>query len=407
MMGDNVKRFVLYGISGVYNYGCEAMIRTISAQIYNINNSYRVIYQTFNYKYDVEALKNCDTVEVRKIQPRVNPINKKFFRFLRRKLRMAKPDDYLYFDTEWTKQCDVLVIIGGDVFDLLPHQKYRGDYRNDRIFISQMVKNYGGKIILWGISVGDFESNKKAKNTLIDYFKNIVDWAIIRDKKSYNYLKNNGINNISLCSDPAFMQRELQYINVKKKILGVNLSPLANRYLRLSLTEEEWIEKWARVIKAVSDDLNYDEIYLIPHVVNESNKYDDDYSYLEKIYNILRKYKKVELLPRNIGFCGIKEYLIKCDLIFAARMHCAVNAITCGVPTVFLSYSPKSIGMCEYVYGNQDWLIDMNELCESYNSEKIKWYSSRIESQHKYLSNKNYELYLDAKQAIEIIMEKI
>ena len=63
--------------------------------------------------------------------------------------------------------------------------------------------------------------------------------------------------------------------------------------------------------------------------------------------------------------------------------------------------------MCEYVYGNQDWLIDMNELCESYNSEKIKWYSSRIESQHKYLSNKNYELYLDAKQAIEIIMEKI
>ena len=43
-------------------------------------------------------------------------------------------------------------------------------------------------------------------------------------------------------------------------------------------------------------------------------------------------------------------------------MHCAINAICESVPTIFLSYSQKSIGMCKYVYGNEKWTINIREM---------------------------------------------
>ena len=42
-------------------------------------------------------------------------------------------------------------------------------------------------------------------------------------------------------------------------------------------------------------------------------------------------------------------------------MHCAVNAIVENVPAIFLSYSQKSIGMCKFVYGSEEWLIDLKD----------------------------------------------
>lgn len=407
LMRNNPKRFYLYGINGVYNYGCEAMILSISEQIRSLDSNYRVIYESSNYEYDVTSLASCENIEIEAIKPRINPINKKIIRFLRRKCGCAKPDDNLYFDTEWTRECDVLVIIGGDVFDLLPEQRTEKKYINDRLFVSQLVKNYGGKVILWGISVGDFDCNPNAKKALINYFNSVVDVAIIRDKKSYDYLKSNGVKRIYLCSDPAFIQRTIQCSGEKQNILGINLSPLSNRYLEDSLSEAEWVDKWAEMVLQIANDLDYDYIYLIPHVVNERNKRDDDYAYLEKIYKKIRYNKKVVLLPKDLGFCGIKKYLVQCDLVFAARMHCAVNAITCGVPTVFLSYSPKSVGMCEQVYADQKWVIDINQLFKSYSPEKIKWYASQVDIQREFLGLRNYELYLDAKRATDILVENI
>lgn len=140
----------------------------------------------------------------------------------------------MYFDITWTKTCDMLVIIGGDVFDLSPSQKDTSKYLNDRFFVSQLVKRSGGKVVLWGISVGDFECNANAKKTLLSYFLQTVDVALIRDQKSFDYLTSNGVKNVYLCADPTYMQRTKQKrtSSTNKKIMGVNLSPLANRYLR-------------------------------------------------------------------------------------------------------------------------------------------------------------------------------
>jgi len=42
-------------------------------------------------------------------------------------------------------------------------------------------------------------------------------------------------------------------------------------------------------------------------------------------------------------------------------MHCAINALAAHVPTILVAYSRKAIGMCQYVYGNDDWIIPLSE----------------------------------------------
>ena len=43
-------------------------------------------------------------------------------------------------------------------------------------------------------------------------------------------------------------------------------------------------------------------------------------------------------------------------------MHCAINAVSVGVPTIFLAYSKKAYGMVEYVYGNSKWVVPLKDV---------------------------------------------
>lgn len=399
------KRIFLYGIQGIYNYGCEAMVRAISDTIYESDNNSEISYMSYNYEYDNKHLADCKTVTVKPLDVHVKSKKlshklKRAIKYLKKRINIASPEDYLPYDTMWLHKCDVLIIIGGDVFDLLPGQET--GYNNERIWASKVVKNCGGKVYLWGISLGDIECNSVAKKSIIDYFANIVDRSAIRDSKSNEYLQTNGIVNSKVYADPAYMIKTEQTDLTKKenKVLGINLSPLANRYAGVNKNEGEWIEFWANFIKSVVRELKYDNVILIPHVCKD-DKSDDDFSYLQKILNTLKRDRiDAELVPKNIGFLRVKEYIVKCNLLISARMHCSINAITCGVPTVFLSYSPKSVGMCEFVYGNDDYVIDINGLVRGdVNIETFKMIGKKEDEIRTYLQRRSAELAADAKSA--------
>lgn len=408
----------LYGIFGVYNYGCEAMVRAISARFKEIDPNDHIIYKTMDYTNDSRILKDCETVELSPAVSKYENVSgfRRFFMransFARKKLNISKAEDWFSFRLDWIDNCDVLVIIGGDVFDIVPSKKNK-KYRNNRILLSELVKKRGGKVLLWGISVGDFESDPEAKRVLVDYFKNTVDYAIIRDKNSYEYLRTQGVSNIKNCPDPAYMLRTLQKtVEDKEKVLGINLSPLCNRYLKANLTEDEWLELWTERIEALFHRVQYDRIMLIPHVVNKNKPKDDDMAYLSKLYAKMETRKlPVWLVSEDRGFLSVKNELTQCSLILAARMHCAVNSVTCGVPIVFLSYSPKSVGMCRNVYGNEDMVIDLNELQRNPNCffEKVSRIAEESETVQAYLSERNKQLYdesVAAAKTLEAVLKE-
>lgn len=410
-----INNIYIYGISGLYNYGCEAMVRSISEELRLRFPKSTITYITYSYSKDIEILKDCKTVKLQEAKYKYNnnsllSIVPRGFRRMKKIINVARAEDYVSIETEWAKQCDLLIIIGGDVFDLPAETRETAKYENERIYVSKIVRKYGGKVILWGISFGSFESNPQAKSILFSYLKNDVNYIVVRDQKSYSYLIQNNVHSVEMFSDPAYIQRTIQTNSEKKDILGINLSLLANRYLDLNLDKDEWVERWSSIIYLLYKELGYKEVYLIPHVVNTENLLDDDYYCLNCIASkLISKKINVTLAPPNIGFMKVKEYLIKCDILLAARMHCAINAITCGVPTIFISYSEKSIGMCKHVYNDLRYVIDIKRILTDFDDVKgeIKEICQETNSIRRFLAKRNTELYDDAKESSEVIIKNL
>ena len=99
-------------------------------------------------------------------------------------------------------------------------------------------------------------------------------------------------------------------------------------------------------------------------MVSDFREWDDDLRYLRRIRRAVASehQEALRLLESDPGFVGAKKELVKCDLVIAARMHCTINALAAHVPTILVAYSHKAHGMCRYVYGNDDWVIPLDEL---------------------------------------------
>ena len=142
-------------------------------------------------------------------------------------------------------------------------------------------------------------------------------------------------------------------------------------------------------------------VVLVPHVVCDSREGDDDLGYLRKIRDAVAPEHRgqVALLDNDAGFIGVKKELARCDLVVAARMHCAVNALAARVPAIFLSYSRKSVGMCRYVYGSNDWVMLLDELATQGALErKVKSMLQRRSEIHAHLAKRIPEIQRDARR---------
>lgn len=401
----------IYGIYGVYNYGCEAIVRSVSSQLTRIYPDSNIIYMSCDFDADKRTLEDCSTVEVKEQLPRVSERSRKSLigkgiRFIGRTFGVQKETDIFPSKMDWLDNCDVLVIIGGDVLDV--GANVHSEYNNINICAAKLAKEKGAKVIAWGISIAysEFEQNSGAKKRMIGFFRNICDCAFIRDKDSYIYLIENGVSNAHLIPDPAFAFVEENLPSPKSKVqtIGINLSPLSNKYIKTSLSESELIAKLAIRINEIVKAVGASEVLLIPHVVTEKDKNDDDYSYLMKISNELAHMNIAsDIVKDRLGFIGIRKHLHRCDMIIAARMHCAVNSVSCGIPTIFLSYSPKAIGMAEMIYGHKRFAIPMCSLLSETKYEPIIELKDSIPSINEHIAIRCAELKRETLTAGEIV----
>ena len=86
----------LYGIRGVYNFGCEAIVRGACKFIHKLYPDAEIIYFSYNYDYDVEILKNLE-LKVEEIVLK-DSILKKIRHRIKRKLNMEQCG--FYFDVD-------------------------------------------------------------------------------------------------------------------------------------------------------------------------------------------------------------------------------------------------------------------------------------------------------------------
>jgi polysaccharide pyruvyl transferase WcaK-like protein len=112
------------------------------------------------------------------------------------------------------------------------------------------------------------------------------------------------------------------------------------------------------------------KVLLIPHVFELSNiNQNDDLSYLSSIKSELGDYNgNLEIINNQYNAAEIKYIISKCSFFIGARMHSTIAAISTNVPTIFLAYSNKGIGMSKFIYDDLPLFIRMNDL----NLELIK-----------------------------------
>ncbi|WP_148639144.1 polysaccharide pyruvyl transferase family protein [Aquimarina longa] len=363
-----MKRILLYGILGVYNYGCEAIVRGTVDNLKKAFPKASITYASINVEEDKKRLKGCDVEIIER------PVKGAIKRRIIRKLVSYIGIDYkVYYDSfKIIDDYDIIVSIGGDMYTL----SAKGVYPYSLMKLGDIAIKKGKKYIIWGASIGPFDSYPKILKKIQKHLRN-VSLIISREHETINYLKSIGIHeNVIFLPDPAFYvatanEKLITETRTKKNTIGINLSPLSTFYFTDDL--QKMIAQQVDTILKIIRTFNCD-IVLLPHVISEDIN-DDDYRYLLKIKDMVSRIypQNIRIVEDDPGFIGIKEELKKCDIVIAARMHCAVNAVATKIPAIFLSYSRKSFGMANLIYKNNDYVVGLETFSDA-NSiiDKIK-----------------------------------
>jgi len=355
----STRCFLLEGIGGVYNYGCEAIVRGTARAIWHADPGAKVVYVSHRAEADRQALEGTRVRVVNRASPWYR-FRKQANRVLRR-LRIGHQmlaDEY----RGWLERPGCVLSIGGDMFTL-----WRGEEHATHFPIAEHAReimNAGKPLVLWGASVGPFDANPHAVEAYRDVLSR-MRLIVVREPVTLEYLRRLGVTSpLRLAPDPAFVM-EVERSNTvparHRSLVAVNLSPLSVEYGLKGASIEaaavelaDWIEGMVRRTDA--------DVALVPHVICPERPEDDDYGFLKRIQETLsdEASSRVQLLPPDLGALRTKAFLAGCTAAVAARMHCAIAAMSMGVPTLLLSYSPKSVGMCQYVYGSRDWVVPLS-----------------------------------------------
>ena len=379
-------RIGLYGIYGTYNFGCEAIVRGAIKLIKEKFGDCEIVYFSYSYEFDRKALSDLEI--------KIVPVENKcpfIVRAINKVLRLTNCEKQI-LTIPFRKiidQIDIIFSIGGDIYTIPAYLREREKYPyyNHLVDFCNRAISHGKRVIVYGASVGPFGKYKKA----VDYYtKNLSKYEKIlcREQTSVDYLKSLGLNNMTFFPDPAFTVRSGTTEEVEKQYIGVNLSQLS-----LNETNGSCGEKEVKSMSSLMDKLienTGEKLLFIPHVVSE-NPNDNDYLFLKEICNGMSHKDKVIFADYSGGFLGIKIQLRECKIVISARMHCAINAICENVPTIFLSYSQKSIGMCKYVYGNEKWVIKLGDINTDLISKVTELLNNR-ETVSQMLSDRNKEI---------------
>jgi colanic acid/amylovoran biosynthesis protein len=358
-----MKKVLLIGISGTYNYGCEAQVRGTVNILRKHDPETEVFYASYNHSDDVRRLAGCDVHIINRDRKGMKWLILRIIRKILATLGFGFVIPYDSFSWILKNNIDTVFSIGGDIYTLPPGKFYKNALA---LFCEKCLRN-GLKYVLWGASVGPFDKVPEALAYYKEHLRKI-HLIVARENNTVKYLKRLDIvDNVVFAPDPAFFVADGTVKSRLKEIfpeaVGINLSPLSAFYEYQSI--ERGIEIQAKAIADLLAKTSY-SIYLIPHVFSPGID-DNDLHYLRKIYDLIPiEYKdRITLIEEDCGFVGLKKYFSQLSFVIAARMHCALNAISSGVPVIFLSYSEKAKGMADLIYNSNQSVITLKDFSDS------------------------------------------
>lgn len=256
----------------------------------------------------------------------------------------------------------VLDISGGDSFtDLYGEGRYEYVLQPKRIALRQ-----GLPLILLPQTYGPF-GTAKAEASAAELVKASAEaWA--RDARSFEILKQLTGDSFDATrhrrgTDVAFSLQPYRPANLNPEleailddratpIIGFNISGLiyndperARKSFGFKADYNKLVVRCVRRLLEESDA----RVLLVSHVLPPPGHFESDRAACEAVVEQLPSElrKRVSVLPTQFEAGEIKWVIGRCDWFCGTRMHATIAALSSGVPTATISYSPKALGIFE------------------------------------------------------------
>lgn len=353
-------KILIIGTGALRNYGCEAIVQGTYLILKQVIRDCIIYLASDDKEYDARVLPS----DIHLISYKKRFTLHRLWRGILRRFFHIGDGSPVRMNTIIGRKYDIILSCGGDNFCELPGGAIYNTLIDLMTIGENAVKSHR-KYILWGASVGPFSSTneKRILNNL-----NKACLICVREALSYNYLKPFKFDGIlQLVADPAFLMEpdtSVRFSKDKNRVyIGLNISSLSIGHTIYGDQEKQTFsnklfELFDQILK------NHDNWHFVcvPHVVIPNDSTQNDYLFMQQFLYTTKYKERVSILPPDIGAKATKGYISQLDLLVAARMHCCVSGISTAVPTIFVTYSNKGIGMAQYAYGHHDYDIPVSSL---------------------------------------------
>lgn len=351
------QRFLLVGNGPYLNRGCEAIIRGTTCILdAAFGNQTAYVAASFGTQEQIRVQatrETCSRIRHEWLAPK-SRVSMSYLKFhLNRFLGTSFSAGRSRLPAR-INDCIAALQIGGDNYSL--------DYGYPRAFLAiddQLLKR-GIPLVLWGASVGPFDSDPVFEREMIKHLSKFRLIAV-RESQSFRYLRDLGLTNICHVADPAFLMEPEPVLgfDLPKKFVGLNFSPLMAKWVTHGN-----VSAWAKICATglssflLACDL---PVVLIPHVVNPTPE-NNDHAFLQMVATIVNQPERINVLDPGLNAPQIKWVIGEAVAFGGARTHSTIAAMSLCVPTLSFAYSTKAWGINRDVFGHTKYCLNATDL---------------------------------------------
>lgn len=367
-----MKNIYLCGHTGSQNRGCEAIVRSIS---YILNELKLPKENRYLFSYDKEYDEFLNINNIINIIPyhKRGLINRGVI-YIKRKILNNKLKSYKSIcqkDYTMSANDSILFAIGGDTYC------YSTPYLT--FAYNDLAKKKNITNIFYGCSI---DSSALDNEEMCEDINN-YSYIITRESYSRDIFKKilKDKNRLFYACDPAFQlpikETKLPQGFKRKNTLGLNISPLVFKDYK-----DEKDIMYKNIFNLIDYTLNETDmsVCLIPHVYNIENNTQDIFV----LNNIYKKYignDRVSIINNELSCTELKYIISNCRFFIGARTHATIAAYSTEVPTIVISYSIKSRGIANDLFGTEEGFLIKWQDVKKENDIKNIFISSLVKNE--------------------------
>jgi polysaccharide pyruvyl transferase WcaK-like protein len=372
----------IYGHSGSYNHGNEAIVRGICSLLPQHKIRLYSFTPTIDVKFGLDEV--CEIKTFFKPYKRYAPFH--FYYTLWKKL--TKNNGYFFkplYKSFFKEIEGVYLLEAGDQYceSKLIRQYYA--------FLNKEITRRGGKTVMLGCTINqEFLEEEGVIEDLKRYHL-----IVARESITYKALLSAGVNkNTHLAPDLAFLMEAEpceKPLIFDKEVVGINAGFLKQGN---EIYYEKLVQNNEVLIKYILENTPYN-IALIPHV--NWNTKDTDFNTLNALYEKFKDSGRIAVLEENSA--PRQKYLMsQCKFMIALRTHVAIPSIASKVPTLVTGYKVKSTGIINDIFPEDfkllahvgslttdnefvehfKWMIENEKTVKAYFESKMQEYIAKI-----------------------------